>query len=287
MYENILLPVDESAGTDEAITHASEIAQVTGATVRVLFVADSTRDSVTVVGTDVVDALVEEGEAVVEKVGATLETLGADFGTDVVQGAPAPTIVEYAERYEYDLIVMSTHGRRGLSRQLLGSVTEKVVRLSTVPVCTLRMQTDVQATFPYETILVPTDGSTAATRAAQHGLALADALDATVHVLSVVDDTRLGIDVRSTQPGHRDERAAKDAVDDIVSEADARGIPVVEHVEHGTPHDEILASVDANDVDAIVMGTTGRSGVDRILLGSVAERTVRTAPVPVITVATE
>jgi len=284
MYEDILLPFDGSDGAAEALHHAAEIAHWADATIHVLFVADTTRDSVTVVETQVVDALVQEGEGIVKEAEKTLDTLGVDYDSDVVQGNPAPTVAEYAERYDYDLIVMPTHGREGVSRYLIGSVTEKVIRLSSVPVLTERMQPDEQLVFPYENILLPTDGSAAA-HAAEHGLSLAAALDATVHVLSVVDDTSLGLDVRSTISGRGSEQAGTDAVDDVVSEAETRGVSnTVRHVEHGSPIKMILDTIESNDIHAVVMGTTGRRGSDRILLGNVAEKTARSAPVPVITV---
>ena len=285
MYDDVLLPFDGSDGAAEALHHAAEIAHWADATIHVLFVADTTRDSVTVVETRVVDALVQKGETIVKEAEKTLRTLGVDSDSDVVQGNPAPTIVEYAERYDHDLIVMPTHGRQGVSRYLLGSVTEKVVRLASVPVLTVRMQRDEQLAFPYENVLIPTDGSAGAGNAAAHGLSLAASLDATVHALSVVDDTSLGLDGRSTVSGREGERVATDAVDDVVSEAEAHGVTnVVRHIEHGSPVEGILDCVESNDIHAIVMGTTGRRGTDRILLGSVAEKTVRSAPVPVITV---
>jgi nucleotide-binding universal stress UspA family protein len=285
MYEDILLPFDGSDGAAEVLHHAAEIAHWADATIHVLFVADTTRDSVTVVETQVVDALVREGRGIVEEAEKTLSTLGVDYDSDVVQGNPAQTIAEYAERYDHDLVVMPTHGRTGLSRYLVGSVTEKVVRLSSVPVLTARMLPDEQFEFPYERILVPTDGSAGAAYAGRHALSLAAALDATVHVLAVVDDASLGLDVRSTTSEQEREQTAVDAVDDLVAEAEAQGVAdVVRHVEHGTPPSVILDSIESNDVHAVVMGTTGRRGTDRILLGSVAEKTVRSAPVPVITV---
>jgi nucleotide-binding universal stress UspA family protein len=287
MYEDVLLPVDGSDGAAEALHHAAEIAHWTDATIHVLFVADTTRDSVTVVETEVVDALVQEGADIVEEAEKTLNTLGVDYDSDVVQGNPAPTIVEYAERYDYDVIVMPTHRREGVSRYLLGSVTEKIVRLSSVPVLTVRMQPDEQLVFPYENILLPTDGSAGAAHAAEHGLSLAAALEATVHVLSVVDEASLGLDVHPTTGPER-ERVAAEAVDDVVSEAETRGVSnTVRHVEHGSPIESILETIESNDIHAVVMGTTGRRGSDRILLGSVAEKTVRSAPVPVITVGRE
>ena len=285
MYDNILFPYDGSEGAAEVLHHASEIAHWADATLNVVYVADTTRDSVTVVEGHTVDALEQRGEDVVEEAAQTLDTLGVSYDTDVVQGNPAPTIVDYAQRFDQDLVVMPTHGRGGVSRYLLGSVSEKVVRLSSVPVLTVRMQPDEQLTFPYENVLVPTDGSAAATHAAAHLLDFAAALEATVHVLSVVEDAGLGPDVRSASSGDETERAAAEAVDAVVSEAETRGVDTVRHVEHGSPVEQILDSIDANDVHAVGMGTTGRRGTDRILLGSVAENTVRSAPVPVLTVA--
>jgi nucleotide-binding universal stress UspA family protein len=286
MYENILLPYDGSEGAAEVLRHAGEIAHRADATIRLLYVADTTRDSVTVVEGDTVDALARKGEAVLEEAANTLDALGVRYDTDVVQGNPAPTIVDYAERYDQDLVVMPTRGREGISRYLIGSVSEKVVRLSSVPVLTVRMQPDETLEFPYENILVPTDGSAGSTRAAKHVLSLAASLDATVHVLSVVDETPLGLDVRSSTSGKETESVATEAIEAVVSEAETRGVNnTVRHIEHGTPVEAILDCIEANDVQAVGMGTTGRRGTDRILLGSVAEKTVRSAPVPVMTVA--
>jgi len=285
MYEDILVPFDGSEGAAEVLHHASEIAHWADATIHVLYVADTNRDSVTVVEGQTVDALAQAGEDIVEEATKTLDSLGIPSKTDVVQGNPAPTIVEYAERYDHDLVVMPTHGREGLSRYLIGSVSEKVVRLSSVPVLTIRMQPDEQLTFPYEDILIPTDGSPAATHAAEHLVRLAAALDATVHVLSVVDDSALGPDVRSTVTGKESEQAATDAIETVVSDAETHGVTdTVRHIEHGTPAEEILDCIKSDDIHAVGMGTTGKRGTDRILLGSVAEKTVRSAPVPVMTV---
>lgn len=285
MYDSILLPVDGSEHAAEIVHHAAELAQWTEATIRVVFVADTTRDSVTVVNGAVVDALEREGETIVTEVANTLEALGVEHEIDVVQGKPASTIVNYAERYDHDLIVLPTHGRTGISRYLLGSVTEKVVRLSDVPVLTARMRPDEQLTFPYENVLIPTDGSPASTVAVRHGLALAASLEATVHALSVVDDSSLGPDVRSVLSAEELERPATEALEDLESEAEEYDLPPVRtYLERGSPAEVIREHIETNEIHAVVMGSTGRHGADRILLGSVAEKTVRSAPVPVLTV---
>ena len=283
MYENILVPFDGSDGATEVLHHASEIAHRADATIHLLYVADTNRDSVTVVEGQTIDTLLRQGEDVVGNAAKTLDTLGVPSKTDVVQGNPAPTIVEYAERYDQDLVVMPTHGREGLSRYLIGSVSEKVVRLSSVPVLTVRMQPDEQLTFPYENILIPTDGSAVGTHAGEYLVGFAATLDATVHVLSVVEDSTFGPDIRSSKA--ESEQAASDAVEAVVSDAQTHGVRnTVQHVEHGAPAEEILGCIESNDIHAVGMGTTGKRGTDRILLGSVAEKTVRSAPVPVMTV---
>lgn len=284
MYDDILLPYDGSDGAAAVLDHVAAVADWADATVHLLYVADTNRNSVIVVGDRAVDGLVRQGEEVVGEAAGRLNDRGVARRTDVVQGNPAPTIVEYAADYDHDLIVVPTHGRKGLSRYLVGSVAEKVVRLASTPVLTARMRPDERLTFPYERILLPTDGSEAATRAATHGLALAAALGATVHLLSVVDDPPLGADVRSVLVEQAVEGNARAAVADLAETAAEYDVEVVEHVDHGTPVATIQDRVDADDCHAVVMGTTGRRGTDRILLGSVAEKTVRSSPVPVITV---
>ncbi|MFC5365317.1 universal stress protein [Salinirubrum litoreum] len=284
MYDDVLCPFDGSEGATDVLHHVSQIAHWADATVHLLYVADTNRDSVTVVENEVVDALVQEGRDVVAEGAQTLRNLGVDHETDVVQGNPAETIVDYADSHGHDLIVMPTRGKEGLSRYLGGSVSEKVVRLSPVPVLTTRMQADEEFTFPYERILVPTDGSEQATRAVRHALSLAAALDATVHALSAVEETALGLDVRSTVASEESERAAREAVESVADAAADYDVTVETHVERGSPVDVIRDAIESTDSHAVVMGTTGRRGTDRILLGSVAEKTVRTAPVPVITV---
>ncbi|PAU84225.1 universal stress protein [Halorubrum salipaludis] len=163
----------------------------------------------------------------------------------------------------------------------------------------------------YDTILYPTDGSTGSETAARHVRELASAFDAAVHVLYVVDTTHLGAGMAGAfladegsglsgegvegsergMVGDRsdvEERRAvlSDRAEEVVEEAaSALGdVETVTAVEHGTPHSAILKYADENGADLVVMGTHGRTGVERYLLGSVAEKVVRLADPPVVTV---
>ncbi|WP_323675954.1 universal stress protein [Halorubellus sp. PRR65] len=284
MYHDVLVPVTAETSDTRFLYHVGELATAIDAEVTLLAVADTNRDSVTLVDGDVVDALETEGEQALSDAEGVLESLGLDAHTDVVQGSPAQTIVDYVDRYEHDLVAMPTHARTGLQRYLLGSVTEKVVRLSPVPVLTARTDEDDLA-FPYDRLLVAVDGSAASRRASEHALSLAAALDAGVDVLSVVDTGGIGPDVRAQLVTERARESAQDLVRDVETDATDRGISDVRtEIVEGLPADAIASYVDDHAVDAVVMGTTGRTGMDRVLLGSVAEKTVRTAPVPVLTV---
>lgn len=285
MYQDVLVPVTAESNETRVLYHVGELAIALDADVTLLAVADTTRDSVTVVEGNVVDALETEGRQALEEAADVLESLGLDPQTEVVQGSPAETIVDYADRYDQDLVAMATHARTGLRRYILGSVTEKVVRLSPVPVLTARADEEEELEFPYGRILVPVDGSEPSDRASEHALSLASALDASLDVLSVVDTSGFGPDVRAQLASERGRAAAQDAVRAVTADASDRGVTDVRtEVEEGRPADVLAEYVADHAVDAVVMGTTGRTGLNRVLLGSVAEETVRTAPVPVVTV---
>jgi nucleotide-binding universal stress UspA family protein len=140
----------------------------------------------------------------------------------------------------------------------------------------------------YERVLVPTDGSEQALAAARRAFDLAERYGATVHGLYVVDTGTGWLTVSKNEL--RDalravgEDAGGRALAALESLADEFDVELVTELREGTPDEEILAYVDREDVDLVVMGTHGRDGIRRRLVGSVAERVVREASVPVMTV---
>lgn len=139
MYDRILLPTDGSPAAEAAIEHALDIASRYDATIHALFVVDSGAYSTLEAGAEIVlEALETEGERAVERVADLAEEAGVDCETRVVSGTTYRTIREYVTENDVDLVVMGTHGRRGIDRYLLGSVTERVVRTADVPVLTVR-----------------------------------------------------------------------------------------------------------------------------------------------------
>ena len=285
MFDKLLFPTDGSDGAAAVFDHVLDVAEAHDATVHVLNVADTTRESVTQVQGRVVDALEQAGAETVREAATRASDRGVPTVTEVLQGEPYRTIVDYAETYDVDLVIMPTHGRRGLERFLLGSTTERVVRRSEAPVLTIRPDDDVTVRYPYRRVLVPTDGSDPASAALDVGLGVADAASAAVHLLSVVDVTSLGVDVRADLQTAALEESAHEIVDRAAERATAAGFEPTTAVEFGGSVTRVIRSyVTANDVDLVVVGTHGRTGFDRYVLGSVAEGLVRTSPVPVLTV---
>ena len=139
----------------------------------------------------------------------------------------------------------------------------------------------------YEHILLPTDGSDASSAAIEHAASLAQVLGATVHVLSVADSrNRFESPSGGIAPGVWRESELDRAETAVEAAADALpdDVAVERVVQEGIPHSVITDYASDTDVDAIVMGTHGRTGIDHYLIGSVAERVVRSSPVPVMTV---
>lgn len=137
----------------------------------------------------------------------------------------------------------------------------------------------------YEDILVPTDGSPGMDDVIEHAQSLAEVHDGTIHGLYVVETASLaelpietswdGLQASLRQEGEN----ALDEIDNKVTE-----VPVETAMRQGSPAKDIVEYADEEGCDVIIMGTHGRSGVDRLLLGSVAERVVRSADTPVLTI---
>ncbi|WP_318568180.1 universal stress protein [Salinigranum marinum] len=137
----------------------------------------------------------------------------------------------------------------------------------------------------YDTILLPTDGSAPSDAARDHAVGLAAAYDATLHAVYVIDDAALRaarIDSDVVLAGFETE--GEQILDDVVAAASDVGVTCETAVLHGHTHEAITDYTDEHGVDLVVMGTHGRHGIQRFLLGSVTERVVRSSPVPVLTV---
>ncbi len=215
--------------------------------------------------------------------------LAVDYQHVLRTGDPAKIILEIEDEYDVDLIVLGTHGRKGVRRLFAGSVAESVIRSAHCPVLTLRERHPASGhpeSLPDHKprLLVPVDFSLHSYVALDLASSIAVAIGGTITILHVDDSTgeasekvREGI---SEWGDHRKliwEQLRK-------VEPRERGIEFDHHLLNGPASTQITNFANENSYDYITLGTHGRSGVGRSLLGSVAEHVVRQANCPVITV---
>ncbi|THE64706.1 universal stress protein [Salinadaptatus halalkaliphilus] len=142
MYDSVFAPTDGSDRSDIALEHAIDLAETYDATLHTQYVVQSSpafeSDLDDDVEADVYGSLFDAGERAVDAVADRATAAGlTDVETAVDRGQPHEEILEYVERNDIDIVVMATAGRTGPSRELLGSVTERVIRMSPVPVVTV------------------------------------------------------------------------------------------------------------------------------------------------------
>ncbi len=199
----------------------------------------------------------------------TLERMVQEAGAEsaqtmVVEGDPAGSVLRAAQKLGADLIVMGTHGRRGIERFMLGSVAERVLRMSNVPVLTVRGKA-----APIKRILCPVNNSTASRAAFQKAAQLALCLNAQLVAVHIEED----------DPNTR--------IDDLCGWIAGQDRPActVEHLSgRGNAAEEILKMAAESKIDLLVIGAAHKTFFDSTVLGSTTVRVVRHASCPVLTV---
>jgi nucleotide-binding universal stress UspA family protein len=204
--------------------------------------------------------------------------------TAVLVGDPDLAIAEGAESYEADLIAMTTHGRAGLARAVLGSVTSGVLHNSQLPV--LVMRPEVKPSESIGTLLVPLDGSPGGALALGTARELARATGARVVLVRVVQPLVRFLRGKYIDPEWEEEhRAAAQAdIDRLAAALQRAGINASAHAVVGDVAESIREQAKQSGAELIVMSTHGLTGPARGLLGSVADEVVRTAECPVLLV---
>jgi len=289
--DTVLIATDGSEPAERAAEHAIALAATSEADLHVLAVADAaaSRLAEATLGEQGGDSVLNEAA---REATATVADLAADYPaspavtTTVRTGLAHEDIRAYAAEIDADVIVLGSEGRSGMDRVLLGSVAENVLRTSTRPVLLITPGTpapDADQT-PYDELLFPTDGSEGADRALEWAVGLADHYASPLHALFAADASPFPTTVRSKQLLEALESSGNDAIEAVRERGDSRGVEVIGAVASGAPGPTILEYCEDEPIDLVVMGTHGRSGVDRFLLGSVTEHVVRHGTVPVFCV---
>ncbi len=283
----MLIPTDDSEGALAGAKHGIALASRTDADVHVLSVVQ-VQDSLADSGDIAFAPLEENAEEAVEAIAKLARSYDEelDITTAIRRGTPFQSIREYANRREIDVIAMGTKGRTGLDRFLLGSVTENVLRTARTPVLAVPPNAGVSTIddMTFERLLLPTDGSDGAAIATEWGIALAACLESMAHTLYSVDTTRLTGTQESGEILDALERRGEEAVERVRERARDDGVSVSGSIATGSPANAILTYATDHDVDLIVMGTHGQTGIGQWFLGSVTENVVRQADTPVFCV---
>ncbi len=284
----ILHPTDFSEPARHALNLAGSLAHSQGAGLLVLHVADPLPDP----------AHPLQGGLPLDRQWRRLEKCrpqapGVAVEHRLVSGDPADLILQTARETGCALIVMGTKGLKGVERLFLGSVAEKVVRDAPCPVVTMKTParesapeeaTPPPAAAPFRAILHPTDFSEPREEAFRVACALAKEHSARLFVVhAVVAPPVSSVHQPMPLPLPGDPRAHLQAVLRH-AQASAPDLQVDGRVVEGDAAARIAEAAQQTQCDLIVMGTHGRTGFGRVLMGSVAEKVLRTAPCPVVTV---
>ncbi len=299
MFKRILVPMDGSAYSARALGIASAVGQLFDARITLLRVIGDahlilSNPLQTPVSGDigkqmVADKLVEADRYLAEAANQLRLSGVHNVETHVSPGEAAANIVTMANT-GYDLVVMSTHGRTGLVRTLLGSVAEQVVREAQIPVLLIsshqHMSEGVSYTDIFKRILVPLDGSEQALQALPLAAAIARASGGKLLLLEVAEPA-LRLHTYTSYihaPGHP--IFANSYIEQLAQSETLEGIACEAIGYEGETGPAILITQQARGCNLIVMTTHGRTGMMRYIKGSVAEEVIKGSVVPVMVLCT-
>jgi nucleotide-binding universal stress UspA family protein len=213
---------------------------------------------------------------------------GRTIRQTVLEGDPAESIIKHAREADTALIVMATHAREGLSRAVLGSVAGSVIRESGRLVLALRPGAPAPTAAPRR-VLIPMDGSPLAAAVVPILLPLAAALRWSFTLLSVLRVPQPGLPVQgatiplgSMEP--EDPSQALDHLEEVAANIRSAGLAAETCLGYGDRVKAISQQAMASGCDLIAMSTHGRTGLERLAIGSVTDALIHQAPVPVIAV---
>ena len=303
MYGKIVVPLDGSELAEGVIPHVAEVIRNRGSHVCLLTVAQVARITTSVLP-DLLSASsnTREERARVEKelttylraIAGKLEPAAAEVQVNVRFGRPADEILAFAGDADADLIVMSSHGRSGISRWVLGSVVDRVLHGAVYPILIVHAKPR-QADPTYQHILVPLDGSELAEQVLPHVRALIRPGYTRIDLISVLangfSDRTITL-LTSSPPGLQLSTTALSKAEvqltaylrSVAATLREREATVNTSVKHGSPAEEILTHAAEVNADLICMTAHGLSGVSRWMYGNVASKVLQGSHCPVLLV---
>jgi nucleotide-binding universal stress UspA family protein len=267
---NILVASDDSEFSTAAIHEALRIGKKSGARVRVIHLVGSPGVDVTMDGAQIPPELLARARTHLDEVEREAAAAGVTCDTEVIRTSLRfyQEIVNQADQMPADLIVMGRRGKRGFARVRLGQATAKVIGHAHCSVLVVPRNTETTG----RRFVLATDGSRYADAATDIGGSLATILGAPVTAVSVT------LPSQSAQRHEEARSAARRAASYLAN----HGLEADAETRHGRPDEAIVETANARQADLIVVGSHGRTGLERAMLGSVSERVIDNSAVPVL-----
>ena len=295
-FQSVVVPLDGSPLAEQAIPLAQAIAERSRGKLKLVLVHEPL--IVMEPGPDYhkVELTMQKADReYLKSVTARLrDQLGRSVSSAVLPGIPvAQTLAVYLREIGADLVVMTTHGRGGLRRAWLGSVTDQLIRIGEIPILVIRpVEEGAQPTPALTEIMVALDGSPLAEATLEPAMALAQLWDAEISLVQVVRPVAVTSPPHLTFPSSYSEQVtdiqratAQDYIKDVAERLRENGVRATGVAVVGGAVPETLISLAAPErVSLMAVATHGLGGLKRVVLGSVADKLVRGAEVPVLVV---
>lgn len=263
MGSTFLIPLDGSELGDKVLERLTPLLGEPGAKAELLSVIPE-EDSA-------------EARRHLQRVQGNLEKVGVEVGRHIRQGDPATEILQLEGKLKPALIAMSTHGRSGPARWVMGSTAERVIRRAKQPVLLLNPaaleRTPADPACPFKKVLVPIDGSDRGAQVLGIASTVARANHATMVLVHALDPK-----IASDETKAEAEALLKLAAERVDPEA----CEVTTLVSVGAPADVVLESAESEGADLIAMTTHGHTGLERWIFGSVTEKVLRASKIPLL-----
>ena len=284
--EKLLLPTDCSEFSEGAIREAVNLAKTCSSKLFIISVIE-TNPEYESIAPQLIEKAEKETRQHLESVKNRAAKEGVDCEIIARQGEdPYKYIVDEAAKHQVSMIIMGRRGRKGLKRLMMGSVTAKVIGHSPCNVLVVPRA----ARLEFRKILVATDGSKYSNAAASEAVAIAKRCGANLIAASVVpyeSISPLGIvhsEMQWELVTQESRKAAESNIKNVKEIAEKEDVKIEELILEGRPYEAIINAAKEKRVDLIVVGSHGRTGLDRLLMGSVTERVIGHADCAVLVV---
>ncbi|MFA6054662.1 MAG: universal stress protein [Thermodesulfovibrionales bacterium] len=265
--EKLMVATDGSDYSESAIREAINLAKVCSSRLFAVSIVTTNLEFETVVP-QVMEKDEKEAREHIESIKSRAAKEGIDCDAIVrLSEDPFQDIIDLAEKNKVNMIIIGTHGRTGLKRLMMGSVTAKVIGHSPINVLVVPLHAKVEC----RNILLATDGSKYSDAAASEAFGIAKKCGSSLFVISVASaDTEVA--------------SAAGNVKKVTGTAERENIHIEGIAVKGKPYEAIIETAKQKRADLIIMGSHGRTGLERLLMGSVTERVIGHSEVAVLVV---